>query len=86
MRYDEVISQRYRLVYHSFGHVQTQQSPCSFRVCQSYLQSGIIKSVLQRQRREYLKGIYNFLNFHIPRKFGAKISIFRDLSSRVTVF
>ena len=31
--------------------------PCNFRFCQSNLQAGIVKSVLQRQRREHFKGI-----------------------------
>ena len=64
MRHNEVVSQRYGLINNGFGNVQTQQSPCCFRFCQSYLQTGIIESVLLRQRREPFKGSYYFLNFH----------------------
>ena len=39
------------------GHIKTQYPPCNFRFCQSNLQAGIVKSVLQRQRREHFKGI-----------------------------
>ena len=46
VRYNQVISQCDGFIYHGFGYVQTQQSPCSFRVCQSDLQSGIVESVL----------------------------------------
>ena len=64
MRYNQVVSQHDSFIHNSFSNVQTQQSPCCFRFCQSNLQSGIIKSVLQRQRREPFKGTYYFLNFH----------------------
>jgi len=64
MRYDEIVTQRDRFIQHSFSNVKTQQSPCCFRFCQSDLQAGIIKAVLQWQRRESFKGAYYLLNFH----------------------
>ena len=73
MGYDEVASQRDRFVYHGFGHVKTQQSPCCFRLCQSYLQAGIVISILQWQRREPIKGVNYLLNCHNSRKFAAKV-------------
>ena len=73
MRYDEIVSQRDSFIQHSFGNVKTQQSPCCFRFCQSDLQAGIIKSVLQWQRRESFKGAYYFLNFHYLEKIWLQI-------------
>jgi len=64
MRNNQVAIKSNSFVNHSFGYVQTQQSPCCFRICQSNLHAGIIPSVLQRQRREPFKGAYYFLNFH----------------------
>ena len=64
MGYNEITSGRDGFIQHSFGNVKTQQSPCCFRICQSDLQAGIIKSVLQWQRREPFKGAYYLLNFH----------------------
>ena len=72
MRYNEIVTQRDCFIQHCFSNVKTQQSPCCFHICQSDLQAGIIKSVLQWQRRESFKGAYYSLIFIIGRKFGCK--------------
>ena len=73
MGYDKIVTANDSFVKHSFGYVKTQQSPCSFRICQPDLQAGIIKSILQWQRRKTFKGAYNFSNFHLyDRKFAQK--------------
>ena len=72
MRYNQVVSQHDSFIHNSFSNVQTQQSPCCFRFCQSNLQSGIIKSVLQRQRREPFKALTISLIFIRSRKFDCK--------------
>jgi len=72
VRYNEIIPHCNSFINDRFSDVKTQQSPCCFRICQSYLQAGIIKSVLQWQRREPFKGAYNLFNFHYCRKFGCK--------------
>ncbi len=64
VRYDEIVSQRDSFIQHSLGDVKTQQSPCCFRFLSIRFAGGIIKSVLQWQRRESFKGAYYFLNFH----------------------
>ena len=53
------------LVNYFLGHVQTQQYPCSIHTTwQSYLQSGIIVTVLQGKRCKVFKGMKNFLYLH----------------------
>jgi hypothetical protein len=83
MRHNKVVSKRNGLVNNGFRHVQTQQCPCNFRLCQSYLQAGIVPSVLQGQWRESFKGTHNLLNFHSleNENLGAKILIFFEIPS-----
>ena len=64
VRDDEITVEADGLVDRFFGHVRHNKAPETSASVNPYLQAGIVEVFLQRQRRELLKGMNHFYNFH----------------------